>query len=129
MDYLLLEKAKGRPVANSENYLRQIKASWPSERPDVNCWAGRLYCAITAKGAVTGCCDTLKTASGGGNGLLTENPVKKFYLLPPFQCSTCYASTPLEANIAMSMCVKNPLAAMRQVASFLPKHYWSARGR
>ena len=128
MDYLLLEKASGRPVANSANYLRQIKASWPTGRPDVNCWAGKLYCSITAKGAVTGCCDTLKTASEGGNGGLPENSVKDFYQLPPFRCSTCYASTPLEANIAMSMCIKNPLTAMRQVASFLPKTYWNACG-
>jgi len=127
MDYLLQEKAGGRAVANSASFLRQIRASWPAGRPAMDCWAGKLYCSITTKGAVTGCCDTLKAARGGGDERLPENAVKDFRLLPPFRCATCFASTPLEANIAMSTCLKNPFAAIRQVASFLPKRFWNGR--
>ncbi len=127
MDYLLLEKARGRPVASSANFLRQIKASWPTERPKASCWAGKLYCSITPGGAVTGCCDTLKMARESENGRPPKDPVRDFYLLPPFRCSTCFAAIPLEANIAMSLCRKNPLTALRQVASFLPRPYWRDR--
>jgi MoaA/NifB/PqqE/SkfB family radical SAM enzyme len=127
MDYLLLEKTKGRHVASSANFLRQIKASWPTGRPDMNCWAGKLYCSITPEGAVTACCDTLQAARKEGNGRQPKNAVEDFYLLPAFQCSTCYASTPLEANIAMSTCLKSPLSAIRQVKSFLPRSFWNAR--
>jgi MoaA/NifB/PqqE/SkfB family radical SAM enzyme len=128
VNYLIREKARGRPVASSGNFLRQIGASWPDGRPDVDCWAGKLYCSITVNGAVTGCCNTLKTASEGGNGRLPEDPVKDFRLLPVFRCADCYAAIPLEANIVMSVCRKNPLTALRQVASFLPRPYWSTRG-
>ena len=127
MDYLLLEKSKGRPVANSANFLRQIKASWPDGRPEMRCWAGRLYCSITPEGVVTACCDTLDEARKNGNVWSPEKAVDDFFCLPVFRCSTCYASTPLEANIAMSMCLKSPLTAIRQVASFLPRNYWRSR--
>jgi MoaA/NifB/PqqE/SkfB family radical SAM enzyme len=126
MDYLLQEKAKGRPVANSANFLKQIKMSWPTGRPHAHCWAGKMYCSVTTSGAVTGCCDTLKTARSE-NEWLPEDPVKEFYLLPPFQCATCFSATSLEANIAMSICLKNPLTAIRQVVSFLPIPYWNTR--
>jgi sulfatase maturation enzyme AslB (radical SAM superfamily) len=127
MDYLILEKSRGSHVASSTSFLQQIKASWPTGKPDMNCWAGRLYCSITPEGAVTACCDTLQVARKQGNGRQTKNAVEDFYLLPAFQCSTCYASVPLEANIAMSTCLKSPLAAIRQVQSFLPRPYWNPR--
>lgn len=124
MDYLLLEKARGRRVANSAGFLRQIKASWPTGRPEIDCWAGRLYCSITTGGAVTACCDTLAGARIkeplGSRMSATED----FYLLPSFDCPTCYAATPLEANIALSTCPRNPMAAIRQVESFLPRSFW-----
>jgi MoaA/NifB/PqqE/SkfB family radical SAM enzyme len=127
MDYLLKEKARGRHVASSANFLRQIRDSWPTGRPDMSCWAGKLYCSITPEGAVTACCDTLQATRKKGNGHPPKNAIEDFYLLPDIQCSTCYASTPLEANIAMSTCIKNPLAAIRQVQSFLPRFFWNAR--
>lgn len=127
MDYLLKEKARGRRVASSATFLQQIKESWPDGRPGMSCWAGKLYCSITREGAVTACCDTLQAAWKEANGWQPKNTVEDFYLLPAFQCSTCYASTPLEANIAMSTCMKSPLAAIRQVQSFLPRPFWNAR--
>ena len=127
IDYLLLEKSRGRPVATSADFLRQIKASWPDGQPAISCWAGRLYCSITPEGVVTACCDTLHQPRSSGNRWSPEGTVEDFFRLPVFRCSTCYASTPLEANIALSMCLKNPLSAVRQVASFLPRKYWSSR--
>lgn len=127
LDFLLLEKARGKPVASSEGYLRQIRTSWPAGRPDMNCWAGRINCSITPEGAVTACCDTLEETRSKGNGRGLENAIEDFYRLKPFECSTCYAAIPLEANIAMTTCVKNPVAVARQVASFLPAPFWRSR--
>jgi MoaA/NifB/PqqE/SkfB family radical SAM enzyme len=128
IDYLLREKRKGRPVASSANYLLQIKASWPDERPDMRCWAGRLYCSITPEGVVTACCDTLGEARKSAERRPPEKAVEDFFRLPAFGCSTCFASTPLEANLAMCACLKNPLSAARQVAAFLPRHFWRSKG-
>ena len=124
LNYLLEEKAKGRGIASSANFLRQIKETWPDGPPAMNCWAGKLYCSVTAEGVVTACCDTLQAARKGGDGQPSETALEDFCRLPDFHCSTCYASTPLEANIAMSTCRNNPLAAIRQVHSFLPKPFW-----
>lgn len=126
MDYLLLEKSRGRPVAASANFLRQIRESWPDRRPDMRCWAGKLFCSITPRGAVTACCDTLETARRTENVRPPEEVVEDYYQLPDFRCSTCYASIPLEANIALSLCLKNPVTAIRQVASLFPRRYWRA---
>ena len=128
IDYLLMEKSRGRPVATSTEFLRQIRASWPDGQPAMRCWAGRLYCSITPEGVVTACCDTLDGPRRSGATWSPEVAVKDFFSLPDFRCSTCYASIPLEANIALSMCLKNPLSAIRQVASFLPRKCWSSRG-
>lgn len=126
LDFLIREKARGRPVASSVSYLRQIRASWPSGRPDMKCWSGRINCSITPEGEVTACCDTLQATRKRGNGRGPEKAVEDFYLLNPLRCSTCYAAIPLEANIAMTTCVKHPLTAVRQVASFLPAPFWKS---
>jgi len=124
IDFLLLEKSKGRPIANSASYLREIKASWPDQLPDMQCWAGRLYCSLTPEGAATACCDTLALTRKMEAGRPLGKSVEGFYHLPEIRCSTCFASTPLEANLALSAFLKNPLSAVRQVASFLPWRYW-----
>ena len=102
IDFLLLEKSRGRPVANSVSYLREIRASWPDKLPDMQCWAGRLYCFLSPEGAATACCDTLALTRKMEAGRPLEKSVEGFYDSPEIRCSTCFASTPLEANLALS---------------------------
>jgi len=127
LDFLLLEKSRGRSVANSVSFFQQIRDSWPSGRPEMDCWAGRIYCAITSEGAVTACCDTLAEARACGHHPSAGDAVDSFYRMPAFNCATCYAAIPLEANIAMSTCLKNPLAAFSQIKSFLPTPFRKPR--
>jgi|GEM_PF-665790 len=126
LDYLIREKAKGRQVSNSMAFMRQIRKSWPDRRPNMSCWAGRIYCSITPEGAATACCDTLQDTHKDASCGRIQNALKGFYLLPDFHCSTCYAMTPLEANLAMTMAFRSPWSALRQVQSFLPRHFWNA---
>lgn len=120
VDYLLLEKRRGRPVAASADFLRQIRAAWPDGRPDMRCWAGKLYCSLTPEGEVAACCDTLEKVRKIGAARPPGEIVGDFYRLPAFKCSTCYAAIPLESNIALSLCLRDPLSAIRHAASLIP---------
>jgi MoaA/NifB/PqqE/SkfB family radical SAM enzyme len=128
INYLLSEKGKGRPVATSESFLQQIKASWPDAQASTRCWAGRLFCSITPEGVVTACCDTLNESRKRATAWSPQEAVRDFFHLPVYRCATCYAAIPREANIALSMCLKNPVSSVRQVASFLPRRHWRSRG-
>jgi MoaA/NifB/PqqE/SkfB family radical SAM enzyme len=127
IDYLLREKKKGAPVATSTTYLRQVRRLWPDGQHGTPCWAGRIYCSITPEGCISACCDTLSETSKNGSRRSPEKAVEEFYRLPKFQCSTCFASIPLEANLAMSACLRNPFRAAVQMADFIPRHFWRAQ--
>jgi MoaA/NifB/PqqE/SkfB family radical SAM enzyme len=127
IDYLLQEKRRGRPVGSSADYLRQVRISWPDGCPEMRCWAGRLYCSIAPEGTVTSCCDTLGEARKCEIWQPPEKVVEDFFRLPTFRCATCFAAMPLEANLAVSAGLKNPLSAARRVAAFFPRDFWRSQ--
>lgn len=115
MEHLLAAKRRGRPVANSTAYLQQIQACWPDAMPSANCWAGRMFCALTPEGTLAPCCDTLATAAQTHDCTGPAGPVDAFRRLPRLACKTCYAAIPLEANLLMDSLTRNPLASWREV--------------
>jgi MoaA/NifB/PqqE/SkfB family radical SAM enzyme len=99
MDFLLVQKKKGRPVASSEAYLRDIAANWPDRMTPVPCVAGRAYCFVTPTGQVTACCDTLALADPSPAANLLHSGLDAFRNIPNFRCRTCFPAIPLETNI------------------------------
>jgi MoaA/NifB/PqqE/SkfB family radical SAM enzyme len=117
MQYLVDEKGRGRPVASSYAYLDLISRCWPRGMPDVDCFAGRLYCFITPDGHVTQCCDTLTAASDHPSCNLNRHGARAFAGIPKCRCTTCYSSIPLEANILLTSLRKNPWAYIGRVVT------------
>jgi MoaA/NifB/PqqE/SkfB family radical SAM enzyme len=121
MDYLVEEKKRGRPVASSYEYLEAIGRCWPDRMPEVRCFGGKLFCFVTPEGFVTQCCDTLATASETPECDLTSYGAAAVRSIPPCECTTCYSSLPLEANILFTAARRNPLwAAGRVLSGLLP---------
>lgn len=99
MDFLLEQKKKGRPVASSTDFLRDIAAHWPDRMTPVPCAAGRAYCFVTPTGQVTACCDTLALADPSPAANLLHSGLAAFQNIPDYRCRTCFPSIPLETNI------------------------------
>ena len=99
VDYLLEQKKKGRPVASSTDFLRDIAAHWPDRMTPVPCVAGRAYCFVTPTGQVTACCDTLALADPSPAANVLHSGLDAFRNIPSFRCRTCFPAIPLETNI------------------------------
>lgn len=116
---LIEEKKRGRPVASSREYLDTIGRCWPDKMPGVECFGGRLFCFITPEGHVTRCCDTLRWAPGTPGTDLMKYGADALGKIPPCDCTTCYSSLPLEANLLLTALRRNPLAVAGKVLSDL----------
>jgi MoaA/NifB/PqqE/SkfB family radical SAM enzyme len=122
MDYLLAQKKKGRPVASSKAYLRDIAAHWPNRMTPVPCVAGRAYCFVTPLGQVTACCDTLALADPSPAANLLHSGLAAFQNIPKYRCKTCFPAIPLETNILFNRSLLDcGLHGLDIIANLLPK--------
>jgi hypothetical protein len=87
--------------------------------PDIECFGGKLFCFITPGGRVTQCCDTLKRATHAPGCDIIEYGTDALRNIAPCDCTTCYSSLPLEANLLFTASRRNPLAAAGKVVSGL----------
>lgn len=87
IDRLIKEKRAGGPVSHSVPYLEYIKKpDWSINKRQ--CWAGRLYCAVTPGGDVAPCYPIFRSRKWP-NGL--ELGFKEaLNSLPSFTCDGCY---------------------------------------
>jgi len=122
MDFLLEQKRKGRPVASSTDFLRDIATHWPDRMTPVPCAAGRAYCFVTPMGQVTACCDTLALADPSPAANLLQNGLAAFRNIPDYRCKTCFSAIPLETNILFNRSLVDcGLHGLDLIGNLLPK--------
>lgn len=122
MDFLLEQKRKGRPVASSTDFLRDIATHWPDRMTPVPCAAGRAYCFVTPMGQVTAFCDTLALADPSPAANLLQNGLAAFRNIPDYRCRTCFSAIPLETNILFNRSLVDcGLHGLDLIRNLLPK--------
>ncbi|HBG47851.1 MAG TPA: hypothetical protein DDW94_12810 [Deltaproteobacteria bacterium] len=80
-------KKKGAPIVNSPEYLDHIKLPvWGLNRRE--CWAGRLYCAVTPTGNVAPCYPAFYSKEWPSGALLGYR--EAFEKIGEVKCAGCY---------------------------------------
>lgn len=113
INWLISEKKRGRKIANSFNYLNQLKR-YPSF-PMIDCWASHLFCSVTPDGFVVPCSEMLGEYKNFQSGL-KSNFKKAFYDLPDLKkCHQCYFSCYGEYNCGLNSLTKTGLRVIKNI--------------
>jgi len=112
IDWLIVQKKKGRNLTNSLSYLEQLK-HYPDSPISLDCWASYLMCSITPDGFILPCSPMLEEYKNFQSGLKVGFK-KAFYSLPNFKkCRSCYFSCYSEYNCALNSLPKTGLKFLK----------------